>query len=480
MKRILTLMRTLRCPKSGIAIVCATVAAVAVLCSARQASAHDFVVDQSHDAPKCCWAFNAAVLGPAGQEFTPTISTLDVVDLLILPFRFNGEMAVNIRSGSIAGPIVGASSIGTLLPETRDVGGRVMQFDFPAPVPLVPESLYVIEFLPTGTEAAIAGDGGLQFHEDHHYTRGQLIIEGERTGGAIFFRTGSSRIPGFVFHTRFEPLLTSTGAAGPVPSYSTAFPLSGQNGWMSPFGSSAVTISRLQAKTGEQSIRIRGSSLVPVEPGLRGAAVTRNSDLDPIASGNPIVFVQASVRLDGPSTDQGGGSNDDLVSANTKVVDEGGATVAELILSSNGHAYAFANNGANAYNFETPAALGAYHTVGLQLNYLTRTTDYFLDEQYLGTLAFGDNIQSRLFAQPFLELIATDSPALDRGAFTAWYDDFSIKQTPAPEPTSVLLCLLGVAGSMSNLSRRMRRSSTLRAAGIDQSFHRRHAKEEIR
>jgi hypothetical protein len=418
-----------------------SLATIAALFWALSANAYDFVVDQSHDAPKCCWSFNAAVLGPAGQEFTPTFHSLDVLDLLIDPFHFNREMTVKIRDGTITGSILGASSIGTPLPETRG-HGRVIQFDFPSPVTLFPDSLYVIEFLPTGTEAGIAGDGGLQFHEDHHYTRGQLIIEGQRAGGAIFFRTGSSRIPGFVYHTGFEPLLTSTGAAGPVPSFSAAFPLSGQNGWTSPFGRNAVTISLLQPHTGEQSVRIDGALLAPIAPGLAGATVARNSNLDPVARGNPIVFVHTSVRLDGPTMDYGG-SSDDLVSANTKVVDENGATVAELILTSNGHAYAFSDNGDNAYNFETAATLGEYHTVGLRLDYLTRTTDYFLDEQFLGTLSFGENIKSHQFAQPVFELIAVDSPALNRGAYTAWYDDFSIHQSAVPEAGAFAIVALG-------------------------------------
>jgi hypothetical protein len=203
----------------------------------------------------------------------------------------------------------------------------------------------------------------------------------------------------------------------------------------------------VEPRTGEQALSIVGGGLVPFQPGLVGAAATRHSDINPITNGNPIVFLETSVKLSGPSTDQGDGINDDLISANTKIVDENGATVAELILSSNGYAYAFADDRADAYNFATPAALGEYHTVGLRLNYLARTTDYFLDAHYLGTLPFGHNIQSDVFAQQFLELIAVDTPALNRDLYTAWFDDFSIRQS-VPEPANISMVGTGVVGCL--------------------------------
>jgi hypothetical protein len=215
----------------------------------------------------------------------------------------------------------------------------------------------------------------------------------------------------------------------------------------------------VEPHSGEQALSIPGVGLVPVQPGLVGAAATHDSDVNPIANGNPIVFVEANVKLNGPSTDQGGGINDDLISANTKVVDENGAAVAELILSSNGYAYAFADDHANAYNFATPAALGEYHAVGLRLDYLARTTDFFLDEQYLGTLPFGQNIQSNVFAQQFLELIAVDSPSLNKGLYRAWFDDFSIRQS-IPEPASISMFGTGVVGWLSYTVRRKCKSKT--------------------
>jgi hypothetical protein len=289
-----------------------------------------------------------------------------------------------------------------------------------------------------------------------------LIVEGQRlVGYAAVFRTGSRHVPGVLYSTGFEGF-ESGGRPGERPWFNSGFPLGGVNGWTSPTGSNAVRVFNIldanpvfnvEPLTGEQALCIQGVGLVRLEPGLVGAAATRHSDFNPIASGNPIVFVEASVKLNGPNTNQGGGINDDLISASTKVVDANGVTVAELILSSNGHAYAFADYQQDAYNFATPAALGEYHTVGLRLDYVTRTTGFFLDEQYLGTLPFGQNIHSDVFAQQFLELIAVDSPAMNKGLYTAWFDNLSIRQS-VPEPANISMIGAGILGWFGHSLRR--------------------------
>jgi hypothetical protein len=52
-----------------------------VLYGVSNASAHEFVIDQSHDFSNVRHTFNLALRSPAGQEFTPNFPQLDVVEL---------------------------------------------------------------------------------------------------------------------------------------------------------------------------------------------------------------------------------------------------------------------------------------------------------------------------------------------------------------------------------------------------------------
>jgi MYXO-CTERM domain-containing protein len=401
--------------------------ATLVAASAAPALARDFVVDQSYE-PAANFISISRVTpeGGYGFAFTPTVPELDVVDLLLS--GFDPRMTLNIRAGEITGPIVGTSLRGLQLAETRRFG-QVVQFDFASPLALVPGDVYYLEPI-----ASVPGTGA------------GLVAD--------FFRTGSTYASGYLYRTSFEYV-----GAGPNlgPNFLPSA-LAGQNAWTSPYGyAGGPSVSTLQPRTGTQAVGIAGSGLAPVG-GLVAAGVMRDSNFDPIASGNPIVTMQASVRLDGPSTDRGGGIDDDLISANTVVRDENGAIVAQLLVSSNGYAYAFADSGADAYNFATPAALGEYHTVGLRLDYNARTTDFFLDDRLLGTLPFGESIQSCLFARPAVELVAV--PTLDRELYSASLDDFSV-HVAVPEPASAALGLLGVAVLLGIAARRRRTSASI-------------------
>jgi uncharacterized delta-60 repeat protein len=383
---------------------------VAVLTPVALARARDFVIDQSHAIRPNVQNYTAVFPeGGHGPMFWPTLPELDVIDLAFQ--GFDAGTTVNLRAGEITGPIVGTSLPGVRLPASRG-NLSVVQFDFASPVSVVPGDTYFVEPVPTG----------------------YLVLLEE------FFRIGHSRAGGFIYRTSFEG---TVGGPNTDDHFVWFWSIAGQNGWSVPVGhSSSVTISSQHPNAGESAVEILGLGLRPAQPGIVAAVATRSSDFDPIASGNPIVTMQASVRLNGPSTNQGNGISDDLISANTVVRDENGAIVAQLLMSSNGYAYAFADNGADAYHFPTLAALGEYHTVGLRLDYEARTTDFFLDDQPLGTLPFGDSIQSRLFAQPSLELVALSTVRSD--LYSASFDDFSVHVAPVPEPASLVLLLTSV------------------------------------
>jgi hypothetical protein len=100
---------------------------------------------------------SAVIASPFGQEFTPTLTSLDVVELLIMdsqPFDGQGStITVNVRQavepypGTINGTVLGTSSLS--LPDVYGGGTfAVTHFDF-ATIPLTSGATYVIEVLST-------------------------------------------------------------------------------------------------------------------------------------------------------------------------------------------------------------------------------------------------------------------------------------------------------------------------------------------
>ena len=109
------------------------IGALFLLQTTASAIVHPFVVDQEN--------INFSGGGNANaQEFTPTLDALDVVEVFIGPRDPATVAVVNIRIGSITGPIIGTS-----LPTGPTPGSQIVHFDFPSAVPLVPGDLYVYE-----------------------------------------------------------------------------------------------------------------------------------------------------------------------------------------------------------------------------------------------------------------------------------------------------------------------------------------------
>jgi hypothetical protein len=151
------------------------------------------VVDQFFVQPVRLWD-SIQLLGPIGQEFTPSVSGLDAVELWTGDFtRGNGVGAllqVNIRKATITGELL-ATSLPVDLPDSFD---GVTHFDFPGLVRLTPNEMYVIEVLVVGDNwvvthnwsAASCGGG-----PDCGYAGGNWIIQGNSVpGNALWFQEG--------------------------------------------------------------------------------------------------------------------------------------------------------------------------------------------------------------------------------------------------------------------------------------------------
>jgi hypothetical protein len=105
------------------------------------AKADTITLDQTNTAlPEGSASQSLSVFSPLGQSFTPTLTSLNFVNLLTT--EGSAILKVDIRAGSITGPIVGQSEP-TVVPFSLNM--NVTQFGFLTPVTLVPGDLYVIQ-----------------------------------------------------------------------------------------------------------------------------------------------------------------------------------------------------------------------------------------------------------------------------------------------------------------------------------------------
>jgi hypothetical protein len=124
-------------------------ACLAVTLAASGTAAAD-LIDQSY-LPTTGQGFNleASENLPLGQEFQPTLGSLNFVDLWIGDAGTNASIGanvqVNIRAGTITGAILGTST--AHVPDNLNLGGgtALTRFLFASPVTLTPGSTYVID-----------------------------------------------------------------------------------------------------------------------------------------------------------------------------------------------------------------------------------------------------------------------------------------------------------------------------------------------
>lgn len=149
-------------------------------------------VDQANDATPPNLFNSIQSLGPIGQEFVPAMPSMNFADLFTLDLDDTSSLGVtllvNIRSGTITGPVVGTSDFVTLSSGFIGVTG----FFFSTPVPLTPGSLYVLEaVVVSGEDWAVGRTDETPLDT---YSPGRPIILGdpEPDGTAdLWFRQGT-------------------------------------------------------------------------------------------------------------------------------------------------------------------------------------------------------------------------------------------------------------------------------------------------
>jgi hypothetical protein len=127
------------------------------------------------------------VFSPIGQTFTPTLPSLNFVNLLTAeaagtPFAVD----VEIRDGSISGTILGTSLPVTVNPISPTTV-VVTSFIFPSTVTLVPGDLYVMQVV------EISGEGLVGSSNVNNYPGGTQILGGiPQPNDDLWFQEGIS------------------------------------------------------------------------------------------------------------------------------------------------------------------------------------------------------------------------------------------------------------------------------------------------
>jgi hypothetical protein len=169
---------------------------IVMLASERAVSAqlHTFLVDQHNDVALATSGRGIpGTFSPLGQSFIPNFDSLDAVELELFAICTTGlsqAVSVQIRSGSITGPVIGVSAV--VLVACMAAPG-IQHFDFAVPVALTPGGTYVIEVVPGPINA---GDFIAVFlHSANPYAFGTAILSGAADSDKdLWFREGSSLV----------------------------------------------------------------------------------------------------------------------------------------------------------------------------------------------------------------------------------------------------------------------------------------------
>lgn len=207
--------------------------------------------------------------------------------------------------------------------------------------------------------------------------------------------------------------------------------INGRGGFLvSPGVPSAMMITTVNAFDRGQALEVIGSQLTGASVFYQTAATT-DPNYDAIANGNPVITLEVHARLDGPSTDTGNGTADDITSVNLDALLSDNSYFSTYI-SSNGQAYGYVNQN---YVFSGTAALGQYHDLKLVLDFNRRTSSFIVDGNVLGTEPFDATIQSSVLVNADMSLNSLIAPT----QYTGTFDDFSITATPEPAAGVIII-----------------------------------------
>ena len=267
-------------------------------------------------------------------------------------------------------------------------------------------------------------------------------------------------------HSASAQILYSTGFEN--PPFANGSTLLDQDGWSTaipPFLTpNAAMITNTLAQSGLQSVRVRGVDLVDaidVSPYAAVGSYRRPLNYD-ASAGLPIVRIQASVRLDGPTLGTGDFFAANIVARSANLAPElsppNGGAVGELSLSADGFVYGYSGTGADIPLFTTPTpiTLNAWHTLGILVDFAANTYTFSVDGLSSAAFPFEPAFVSDVLLRESLVVYARpDAGGFARNNYTAYFDNVSATAV-VPEPATASLLTFGCA-SLLSFRRRTRR-----------------------
>ena len=236
------------------------------------------------------------------------------------------------------------------------------------------------------------------------------------------------------------------------PIYTTAFepadyvedaPLVGQDGWVAPppLSPLAAVVTADHPRQGRQTVHVLGADLVPqdfisaVTDGYYAAIGSYRRAVTYDTGNEQKVRISAHVRVDGPRTASGNNFFSAALSTRAATLLAGApstASVGELAISSDGHAYAYSGNeDVPTFLASAPVRLGAWHQLAIVADFASQTSSFYVDDVLLGTFPFepSEEFTGVLLRGSLLAYAAPDTASTHKADYAAHFDKFAIQAT---------------------------------------------------
>jgi hypothetical protein len=219
--------------------------------------------------------------------------------------------------------------------------------------------------------------------------------------------------------------------------------LVGQDGWIAPppFSPNAAVVTSDKPRQGKQTVHVLGEDLEhqdfinEVTGGYYDAIGSYRRAVNYDTGNGQKVSISAHVRIDGPMTASGNNFFSAALSTRAGTILEGEpstASVGELAISSDGHAYAYSGN-ENVPTFlaGVPITLGAWHDLAIVADFAAKTSSFYVDEILLGTFPFepSETFTGVLLRGTILAYVAPDTTTNSKADYAAHFDRFAIQVT---------------------------------------------------
>ncbi len=211
------------------------------------------------------------------------------------------------------------------------------------------------------------------------------------------------------------------------------------------------------ASAGSASYYIAGSNLATGEWAFLNLYT---GWLPPIPAGTARIRFSGDVRIDNGFASRPNPFSD-LIRANLLALDTQYRPLAAVSASADGHAYGGTAAGGPPHRSAGPAAAGAFHRLGMDLDFAAGTALFTLDGATIGTDQLAPGLTAQDFGFGVLEIAGEPAAGgYDPRWYSAFFDEVRIEAFPAaaavttPEPTTLGLAL---AGGLGLAARRLRR-----------------------